>query len=146
MITPMKNKLKIIKLYLPILLITFGALILFSPGLFAEVKEKAASSLSIFSNANRPLPEFDHDLHKDSLGEEGCAKCHHVLDEESDELVYSEGEETPCYDCHMEKEDDDIPAMREASHDNCTKCHRELKKERIDTGPTSCGECHKKQE
>ena len=142
----MKNQLKIIKLLLPIILIAFSVLVLFSPGLFAEDKEKGSNSLSIFSNTNRPLPDFDHELHEDALEDGGCAKCHHVLDEDTDELVYSEGEETACSDCHFEQAEDDLLAMREANHAICTRCHRDLKKEKKKAGPTSCGECHKKQE
>ncbi len=142
--------MKIIKLILPVILIAFSVLILFSPGLFAGNGEKSSNSLSIFSNTNRPLPEFDHTLHEDAFDDGGCAKCHHVASEDSDngsdDLVYSEGEEAACIECHLEKADDDLLAIREASHASCTGCHRDLKKEKKKAGPTSCGECHKKQE
>ena len=73
-------------------------------------------------------------------------KCHHVLDTEQNKLVYSEGEETACYECHSleQSESDDLLPIREANHASCTVCHREMKKEKKIAGPTTCGECHKK--
>ncbi|MCP3875568.1 MAG: cytochrome c3 family protein [Desulfobacteraceae bacterium] len=100
--------------------------------------------LAIFSNQKRPAADFDHSLHEDSLGETGCAKCHHILDADKNTLVYSEGEEAACYDCHSSKPDGNVLALREANHASCTQCHRTLKKERKPAGPTTCGECHKK--
>ena len=93
----------------------------------------------------RPAPEFDHKLHEDALKDPGCGVCHHVFDDETEQLVYSEDEEGPCIDCHMEEKEDGIPAIREANHGSCNACHRDLKKLKKPAGPTTCGECHKKQ-
>jgi hypothetical protein len=95
--------------------------------------------------AARPLPEFDHSLHEDALADDGCGVCHHVLDEQTKQLIYSEGEGGPCTECHLESEQADIPAIREANHGSCNACHRQLKKIKKPAGPTTCGECHKKQ-
>jgi|APSaa5957512622_1039677.scaffolds.fasta_scaffold138116_2 hypothetical protein len=125
-----------------ILVLCLFAVIVSQPVAQEEILEP--EQLKLFSNQKRPVPEFDHDLHKDGLGETGCAKCHHVLDTEQNKLVYSEGEETACTECHSSEESDDLLAIREASHANCTACHRAMKKEKKTAGPTTCGECHKK--
>jgi len=100
--------------------------------------------LAIFSKENRPAAVFDHKLHEDVLGNTGCAKCHHVLDTAQNKLIYSEGEETACYECHSSEPKNEILSLREANHTSCTGCHRVLKKEKKLAGPTTCGECHKK--
>ena len=92
----------------------------------------------------RPIPEFDHTIHEEALEDEGCGVCHHIFDDSTNKLVYSEGEEGPCTECHLETRQDDIPAIREANHGSCNTCHRELKKRRQKAGPTTCGECHQK--
>ena len=98
----------------------------------------------MFSNHKRPVVKFDHSLHEDVTGETGCAKCHHVFDEKQNKLVYAEGEEAVCSECHFSEKEKDVLALREASHTSCTGCHRTLKKNKKPSGPTTCGECHKK--
>ena len=117
--------------------------ILQSP-LMAQQENKDASQSTIFSNQKRPIPPFDHDLHEEAFGDSGCAKCHHIQDEASGKLVYSEGDESACAECHAAEPAEDILAIREASHASCTGCHRTLIKEKKAAGPTTCGECHKK--
>jgi hypothetical protein len=117
---------------------------LWMPTSFAHDKSFAEQGLSIFVTPKRATPGFDHTLHEESLGETGCAYCHHVLDTEKNKLVYSEGEETGCMDCHTSKKQGNILAIREASHQTCTGCHRNMKKTKKTTGPSTCGECHKK--
>ncbi|MBU2627912.1 MAG: cytochrome c family protein, partial [Proteobacteria bacterium] len=85
---------------------------------------------TLFSNQKRPVPSFDHVLHEDSLGDEGCARCHHVLNTEQNKLVYAEGEEAACSECHSSNPSKQDTALREASHASCTACHRSLKKEK----------------
>ena len=44
---------------------------------------------------------------------------------------------------HVAKEQEDVPALREAFHGSCTGCHRKMgKAEGMFKGPTTCGECH----
>jgi hypothetical protein len=109
----------------------------------AATEEIIPNKPAMFSNHKRPVPAFDHTIHEDSLGEEGCAKCHHVLDAELDELVYEEGEEVGCIECHTPEDETTAFDMKDASHASCTACHREMKKEKLTAGPTTCGECHK---
>ncbi len=99
----------------------------------------------IFGKLRRPQVSFAHDTHSDTLEEDGCGICHHVQDDQSVNLVYVEGEELGCKECHIQQKDDQIPALREAYHGSCTICHRRLIKNSTQkTGPTTCGGCHKK--
>lgn len=103
-----------------------------------------STSLNILSSQKRPAPEFDHDLHIGSLGDTECGKCHHVFDEDKNTLTYSEGEESACTDCHQSEPTNGSLSLKDASHASCTDCHRKTKKEKRASGPTTCGECHKK--
>jgi len=126
-----------------IVLLGAAFLCLFSTGLFAQESKEAG--LAAFFNEPRPAAQFDHLLHEEATGgDESCAKCHHVFDEQQNRLVYSEGEEDLCFECHLQNKENNIPALREASHKSCTGCHRTLKKSKQPAGPTTCGECHKK--
>ncbi|MEW6078137.1 MAG: cytochrome c3 family protein [Thermodesulfobacteriota bacterium] len=79
-----------------------------------------------------------------ALEENGCGVCHHSRDDASSQLVYIEGEELSCRECHLGKKKDGIPALREAYHGSCTACHRKrIKTKQLPSGPTTCGECHK---
>jgi len=135
------------KIFAPLIFVLYLFTVFLSQSVAKEEAtepESLGQPLKIFSNQARPLPEFDHTLHEEGLGETGCAKCHHVLDDEQNRLIYSEGEETACSECHNSESSDNLLAMREASHASCTGCHREMKKEKEKAGPTTCGECHKK--
>ncbi|MCF6248259.1 MAG: cytochrome c family protein [Desulfobacula sp.] len=121
-----------------LILFTLSVLFLYQPLLFATDDSTIAVS------KKRPMPEFDHTLHEDALEEPGCGACHHILDETSNKLIYSQGDESNCSECHAQTAVDDIPGLREANHASCTACHRDLKKVKEPAGPTTCGECHKK--
>ena len=49
-----------------------------------------------------------------------------------------------CAECHGAKKEGDQPGLREAYHGQCTVCHREMAKEGKESGPRTCGECHKR--
>ena len=99
----------------------------------------------VFVELKRPSVEFPHMMHEDSLGDQGCGLCHHIFDQEKGTLVYSEGDEQACADCHGLKKEGKALALREAFHKSCTGCHRQMKKSGPEkTGPTTCGECHQK--
>lgn len=98
----------------------------------------------VFGKRKRPPVAFDHDLHMASLEEDGCGACHHSRDEATSKMVYIEGEELNCFECHLAKKKDGIVALREAYHGSCTACHRKrIKTKQLPSGPTTCGECHK---
>ena len=100
---------------------------------------------TIFGQLRRSPVMFSHEGHMDALEDEGCGACHHQQDEQSGQLVYVEGEERSCWECHDQKKVNQTPALQRAYHGSCTACHRELKKKkRPDSGPTTCGECHVK--
>jgi hypothetical protein len=99
----------------------------------------------IFGKLRRPPVYFAHDLHSDTLADKGCGVCHHVADQDTGRLIYREGEELTCKECHAAQNPAGQIALREAYHGSCTACHRTLiKKNNKKTGPTTCGECHKK--
>ncbi len=122
----------------------FAFLFLLQPALFATQNSPAAVSLAVFSNEPRPTARFDHDKHEQAFEEDGCGKCHHSLDTTTNTLVYEEGEEMACSECHTSEKNDEILSFQEANHASCTGCHRTLKKEKKSAGPTTCGECHQK--
>ena len=100
----------------------------------------------ILGKLRRPPVNFSHENHSDALADAGCGVCHHVPDDQTGQLLYIEGEELSCQDCHLQKKDRAIPALREAFHGSCTKCHRQfIKDNKPKTGPTTCGGCHIKQ-
>jgi hypothetical protein len=97
----------------------------------------------VFGRLRRPPVPFPHDLHMEALEDPGCGACHHSPDPGSGELVYIEGEELGCMECHPAEKQDDMPALREAYHGSCNACHRQrIRDGRMPSGPTTCGECH----
>ncbi len=133
------------KLLLPALLIIFlGILFIFQPCLFARENKTGPEKTPFFSDLKRPAPAFDHPRHETGLSDKGCGICHHVLDKTLNKLVYAEGEEAACHQCHLKESSNTVPALREAGHEMCTGCHRNLIKEKKPAGPTTCGECHRK--
>ena len=112
----------------------------------AQEAEYILAHQDIFGELRRPSVTFSHDIHSEKLESEGCGICHHVPDDQSGKLVYAEGEELGCKECHVRLKDNQIPALREAYHGNCTACHRRLIKDgQAQSGPTTCGGCHIRQ-
>jgi len=99
----------------------------------------------VFGSLRRPEVSFSHEDHTVSLENSGCGVCHHTPDDKTGQLVYIEGDERPCKECHDFQKEDNAPALREAFHRNCTNCHRnQIKSDNLKSGPTTCGGCHKK--
>ncbi len=112
----------------------------------AQEAEYNLAYSNIFGTLRRPQVSFSHEIHSETLEEEGCETCHHVQDDQSGKLVYVEGEEQSCMECHIQQKDNHKPGLREAFHGNCTVCHRRLiKNDYPKSGPTTCGGCHIKQ-
>ncbi len=86
-------------------------------------------------------PRWDTSMHGRHVVAEGerCGTCHHVFDEQAQELVYAEGQESACRDCHGEVTEGNVLSWREAAHTNCVHCHRARDGE---TGPVLCAGCH----
>ena len=109
----------------------------------AQEAEYNLAHRDIFGKLRRPQVSFSHAIHAETLAEEGCGACHHVLDDQSGKLVYLEGEELSCLECHIQQKENHKPGLREAFHGNCTGCHRRLiKNKHPKSGPTTCGGCH----
>lgn len=101
----------------------------------------------IFGALRRPVVEFPHEAHVETLENSECGACHHAPDPDTGKLVYMEDEEVSCVECHGADKQEDTPALREAFHGSCTVCHRRMrnrmrKSNTVATGPTTCGECH----
>jgi hypothetical protein len=111
----------------------------------AQQNEDMIEHKDIFGKLQRPPAAFSHDLHMSSFEDQSCGVCHHVLDESSGELVYREGEEFACTDCHEKAAKGRVPGLREAYHGSCTACHRSMLNNFMNSGPTTCGQCHPKQ-
>ncbi len=133
----------------PIVLLVVAGLFLLVTALsgpvFAQEDTYLFEYSDVFGKLTRAPVPFDHETHAEVLDEgDGCGACHHVYDEDSGELVYEEGEETSCTDCHGAKKEGSSPGLRQAFHGNCTGCHRTLLKAHKPAGPVTCGECHEK--
>ncbi|MEW5722520.1 MAG: cytochrome c3 family protein [Thermodesulfobacteriota bacterium] len=87
----------------------------------------------------RPLVQFNHDRHGEIIE---CLACHH------DYQVYGNdqgGEGTRCSECHKKEPGSKVPVdLRTAFHKNCKGCHANWLEWGRQTGPITCGECHKR--
>ena len=94
--------------------------------------------------AERQPMGLDLGLHQRHVeaSDDKCETCHHVYDEEADALVYEEGQESSCRDCHGESTVGDTLGMREASHLGCVGCHLQREEQGEEAGPTDCAGCH----
>ncbi len=95
----------------------------------------------VYGKKQRPAVTFPHGLHMEVLD---CGECHHEYDEDEGKLVPVEDPFEGCTGCHGAEKEDNEPALREAFHGQCTGCHRKTIKQGEDSGPTTCGECHKR--
>ena len=111
----------------------------------AQEDEYKLAYTDVFGKLRKPLVRFSHAIHSDNLADAGCGICHHNPDSKTGKLVYIEGEELSCRECHDAQKEDDGTALREAFHGSCTVCHRDMIKiDKQKAGPTTCGGCHKK--
>ncbi|MBW1688853.1 MAG: cytochrome C [Deltaproteobacteria bacterium] len=91
---------------------------------------------------------FDNSLHYRHVeaARDECKACHHVYDEAAKKLVYAEGKESSCRDCHREETKENRSAFKLAAHQACIGCHREppaeFKSDPDAPGPQQCAGCH----
>jgi hypothetical protein len=91
---------------------------------------------------------FDKSLHYRHVkaAQEKCEACHHEYDEAKKELVYVEGKESSCRDCHRQETEENRSAFKLAAHEACIGCHREpapeIKTETDSVRPQLCVACH----
>jgi hypothetical protein len=99
----------------------------------------------LYTSSRQPF-SLDKSLHYRHVraNKDKCETCHHIYDEESKKLVYVEGQENPCRDCHRGATEENRVSFRLAAHESCIGCHREiaLKSPEDVVGPQSCGGCH----
>lgn len=83
--------------------------------------------------AQRPLVEFNHEIHVDAYESEGCTTCHSRDDQQRlrPQLAGIDGSE-------------DSDALAAAYHEVCIGCHQERAEAELATGPVTCGSCHVK--
>jgi hypothetical protein len=88
-------------------------------------------------------PAFEHFHHLEAMGA-GCGTCHHVYSEIDNSLKYVKGQETPCGECHKDRDMGATGSLRRVSHTQCIGCHekRYLAAE-IKMDPYDCKNCHK---
>jgi hypothetical protein len=111
----------------------------------AQEDEYTLAHGDVFGKLRRPNVYFSHEIHSESLSDTGCGVCHHVRDDKTGQLVYAEGDELSCKECHVSQKENGKPALREAYHGSCTVCHRSrIKSNESKSGPTTCGGCHQK--
>ena len=136
------------RIKLSILALLIGMVLLGAVGWQASMAQEEEYILAhedVFGKLRRPQVGFSHENHVESLEDKGCGVCHHAPDDKTGELVYIEGDERTCKECHDFKKQGGIPALREAYHENCTGCHRtQIRSGNLKSGPTTCGGCHRK--
>jgi c(7)-type cytochrome triheme protein len=109
---------------------------------------------SVFTDRSRPPVAFPHIQHIDAEIE--CSDCHHrfkggenIVDEAE---LEEDAEGIKCSSCHKNEtgfqfKPDLDPTKRnlqQAYHRMCTGCHRQVSKDKKQSGPVTCGECHPK--
>ena len=103
------------------------------------------SKTPVYGSSRRPFG-LDKSLHYRHVkaSKDKCETCHHIYDEASKKLVYIQGREEPCRDCHRAETEENRSSIRLAAHASCVGCHREIamKSPEKPVGPRSCGGCH----
>ncbi len=104
--------------------------------LFAATAPEKAVTIDGAKN-KKPAVEFQHKTHANYK----CQQCHHTWD--------GKGTPAKCTSCHTLKGKDKAAKAYVAFHKgnkerSCVGCHKDLKKAGKKTGPTKCGDCHKK--
>jgi hypothetical protein len=99
----------------------------------------------VYTSSLKPYG-FDKSLHYRHIKayKDKCDPCHHIYDEKADKLVYVEGREDPCRDCHRKQTEGNRSSFRVAAHQSCVNCHLKVSSERPDArvGPLTCHGCH----
>ncbi len=90
--------------------------------------------------ASQKLPSFDASLHYRHIkaGKDACDNCHHGYNEETQQKIYTKGEEESCRTCHGPETENEVVSYRLAAHQACVNCHQNT----ADSGPIACSGCH----
>lgn len=92
-----------------------------------------------FGEGNRPAVVFSHEAHSEEID---CEKCHHVYDDQG-QNVWTDEEETACSSCHQTQGTQKGPDLKAAYHGLCIECHEKALEEHTPTAALMCGECHR---
>jgi hypothetical protein len=86
----------------------------------------------LFGDLERPPVNFNHALHSAKLGPDQCKDCH----------VIENGRLTPSFAAAagILAPDD----LMDAYHGRCLGCHQQRLEQHLDSGPVTCGECHRR--
>jgi hypothetical protein len=122
-------------------LLACSVLLLLGAGILGAQESEMNLCPEAFGKHERPCVQFNHEQHMAAVKDE-CKDCHHVS--RGGQLVYEEGEEKPCAECHKVKDQGKMPGLMHAFHKNCQGCHKEDRKKGEKTGPVTCGGCHVK--
>lgn len=92
---------------------------------------------SVFSTRQPVVMDLSlHARHIDAADGK-CDTCHHQYDEAQKKLVYVQGQEVSCRDCHGTVPAENRATFRFVSHESCIACHDEY-----GAGPRDCAGCH----
>lgn len=99
-----------------------------------------------FENRQRPPSDFLAEFHDPHMESQDCKACHHRYEDNENVLEESELEEgnpdIRCASCHNDSSKTDL---QKAFHHQCMGCHDKLSQKGQKTGPSLCGECHRRQ-
>ncbi len=84
-----------------------------------------------FDKLERSASRFDHDKHTEALKQEDCTSCHKETEDKQLNFSFA-----------LEKPGSGSEALMEAYHQKCIGCHEKRASEKVETGPTTCDECH----
>ena len=87
---------------------------------------------------------FHYGLHyqHEKVTDKKCELCHHIYDEERKKLVYKQGAESSCRDCHRQNDEKKRRSYRSVAHADCINCHLQRESEGKESGPSNCEGCH----
>jgi hypothetical protein len=96
----------------------------------------------------RPHVIFPHDKHTEAVAAEGgdCSTCHKSREDGYLSSLYMRLSDAEAHDPGDEDDAEvEIESLMELYHDNCIACHTRLAGEGKDSGPVTCGECHREE-
>jgi len=123
------------------LILGIGSL-LWAVNLDAQPEDILLDDQSVFTDRSRPPVAFPHIQHIDAEIE--CSDCHHRF--KGGENIVDEAELHKNKTGFQFKPDLDPTKrnLQQAYHRMCTGCHRQVSKDKKQSGPVTCGECHPK--
>lgn len=95
---------------------------------FADTQDMGAADMVLEGGSSGKVP-FPHRRHQESL-KEGCQVCHDLFPQKrgSIEALKAEGK--------LES--------KQVMNRLCTGCHRQYRRQGVDAGPVTCGQCHQR--